>query len=349
MSSSHVVRSIDAFIQLTRFDPNLQPESPAPSISNRIKASLINHRLTELLLYVSRFNKQLTPTMVRWIHYLTHPSSPKASEYASSPPVATPSEQVSEKTMSNAPANASASSGLAVQEVEKSLANAVTERALSSLQEEISWVLSIPDADLREQWWPGKEMPEDSPIPQPLSVGHAVSSVVGRSDRIFNMDCLFPQYTDEWAIPLSRAAAAIRAMRDWFEEEEANNNGERLHFPVEIRFADADGIWLSHGQGRKSCYIGLVQYRPYNQPVRYRQLFAKFEALMRHYAGRPHWAKAHTCSPSELATLYPHWNDFLLVREKCDPDRVFVNPYVERHLLGKVGEEVDSRVFKSRL
>lgn len=70
---------------------------------------------------------------------------------------------------------------------------------------------------------------------------------------------------------------------------------------------------------------------------------------MRHFGGRPHWAKAHTCGVSELSALYPHLPDFLRVREEHDPDRLFVNPYIRRHLLGEVGEGVDARVFKSRL
>lgn len=82
--------------------------------------------------------------------------------------------------------------------------------------------------------------------------------------------------------------------------------------------------------------------------MRYRVLFARFEALMRHFAGRPHWAKSHTCGARELATLYPHMPDFLALREKVDPDGVFLNPYVRRHLLGEVGEEVGVRVFKKR-
>jgi hypothetical protein len=83
--------------------------------------------------------------------------------------------------------------------------------------------------------------------------------------------------------------------------------------------------------------------------VRYRVLFSRFEALMRHYAGRPHWAKTHTVGAAEMARLYPHLDDFLACRAAVDVDGVFLNPYERRHLLGEVGEAVGMRVFKSRL
>ncbi|EPQ31982.1 uncharacterized protein PFL1_00180 [Pseudozyma flocculosa PF-1] len=345
-------------ITMLQANRSTEPATPAPSLPTRLKASLIGHRLTELLLYLGRFDGRLTPTAVRWIHYLTHPTMPKAVEAGEQPRA-----KVSATT--EAPAVLPRANTNARQQDESDGASSAQNSA-AELVKELGRGLDL-DAGAASVGWTteavgggaprasssstglGQTFALDPPAPQPLGGHHPVSAVVGRSDRIFNMDCLFPQYTDEWAIPFSRAAAVIRAMRDWLDEEEANNEGERIHFPIEIRFTDGDGVWLSHAQGRKTCYIGLVQYRPYNRPVRYRRLFAKFETLMRHYAGRPHWAKAHTCSPAELAQLYPHWGDFLATRDAYDPDQIFVNPYIERHLLGKVGEQADSRVFKSRL
>lgn len=70
---------------------------------------------------------------------------------------------------------------------------------------------------------------------------------------------------------------------------------------------------------------------------------------MRHFGGRPHWAKAHTCGALELQKMYPNFADFLRVREHADPDGVFLNPYLRRHLLGHVSEDVSRRLFKSHL
>ena len=62
--------------------------------------------------------------------------------------------------------------------------------------------------------------------------------------------------------------------------------------------------------------------------------------------GRPHWAKAHNCSKTQLVKMYPKFNDFLAVRSRVDPSDVLINPYIRRHLLGELGEDLDMRVFK---
>lgn len=340
-------------ITLLRANRSTEPVSTPQSLTARVKASLVGHRLTEFLLYISRFNRQWPHPAVRWIHALTHPAIPESnSSRMTTPPrnqiaAATESPATEPVTIASSTSDKAGSRDeqqqLLIRDIGQSLAHNGNVGGYAESEPSLLWLQSsVPVGSLNT-------FPPDSAAPRPLTVGNPVWSEVGRSDRIFNMDCLFPQYTDEWAIPLNRAAAAIRAMRDWLDEEQAASDGDRIHFPVEIRFADADAIWLSHAQGRKTCYIGIVQYRPYNRPVRYRQLFAKFEALMRHYSGRPHWAKAHSCSPTELSQLYPHWHDFLATRQRYDPQEVFVNPYVARHLLGRIGEGNDTRVFKSRL
>ena len=123
----------------------------------------------------------------------------------------------------------------------------------------------------------------------------------------------------------------------------------RPHFPVEVRFVDADGIWLSHCYGRKTCFIGVIQFRPYDLPTSYRVLFQRFEALMRQFDGRPHWAKTHTSYRAELKERYPHLDDWLAVQAAYDPERMLVNPYVARHLLDEHGAGRRSVFRKSRM
>ena len=43
--------------------------------------------------------------------------------------------------------------------------------------------------------------------------------------------------------------------------ELADPHGLRPHFPVEIRFTDADDIWLSPSSGARTCWIGIIQYK----------------------------------------------------------------------------------------
>ena len=40
----------------------------------------------------------------------------------------------------------------------------------------------------------------------------------------------------------------------------------------------------------------------------------------------------HTLDAARLRHLYPRFDDFLAVRDRLDPGRVFTNPYLERVL-----------------
>ncbi|GBC03040.1 hypothetical protein RclHR1_04960004 [Rhizophagus clarus] len=149
------------------------------------------------------------------------------------------------------------------------------------------------------------------------------------SYKQFNFDCLFPQYTSEWAIPLENTKEALEKLYDWI-----NHNKENVfvHFPVEIRFSDKDDIWLSPSYNRKVCYIGIIMYRPYDKPVPYKKLWAEFEKIMRSYGGRPHWAKAHTMTTIEFEKTYPKFKEFIKLQKSLDPNGIFLNSYLKRHL-----------------
>ena len=97
-------------------------------------------------------------------------------------------------------------------------------------------------------------------------------------------------------------------------------------FPVEIRVAAADDIWLSTAYGRDSAYVAISQYTG----LPYREYFRLFESIAIAVGGRPHWGKMHTRDAAYLATAYPRFDDFLRIRDETDPDRRFANPYLEQ-------------------
>ncbi|KAF7297155.1 FAD-binding PCMH-type domain-containing protein [Mycena indigotica] len=174
--------------------------------------------------------------------------------------------------------------------------------------------------------------------------GPRQSVTIDRSDRIFNIECRYPQYTTEWAIPADRAEDCLCALSAWLKNEQDRSMGERPHFPIEIRWSAGDDLWLSPANGGKeTCWIGIVQFKPYNLPTRYRSMFAEFERVLAAHGGRPHWAKAHHLNSSQLRALYPDLGRFLEVVQKVDPDGLFRNEYIERHLLGHVS---NGREFK---
>ncbi|KAJ7145827.1 D-arabinono-1,4-lactone oxidase-domain-containing protein [Mycena epipterygia] len=168
---------------------------------------------------------------------------------------------------------------------------------------------------------------------------------VDESWKVFNIECRYPQHTTEWALPSANAGACLAALGRWLEEEGKRGEGERPHFPIEVRWSAGDDLWLSPSGGGETCWIGIVQYKPYNLPTRYRALFAEFEAILAAHGGRPHWAKAHHLDARATRALYPQFGKFLKVVEEVDPTGVFRNEYIERHLMGGAG---DGREYKRR-
>jgi FAD-linked oxidoreductase len=127
----------------------------------------------------------------------------------------------------------------------------------------------------------------------------------------------------EYGIPAEHVPAAVREI-----EELIQRKGWRISFPIEVRFAAADDLWLSTAHGRATGYIAVHRYYR-ERPTAY---FAAVESILRAYGGRPHWGKMHTQDAAELGTLYPRFDDFVAVRDRLDPRRLFANPYMERVL-----------------
>jgi L-gulono-1,4-lactone dehydrogenase len=95
-------------------------------------------------------------------------------------------------------------------------------------------------------------------------------------------------------------------------------------FPVEVRVAAADDVWLSTAYGRDSAYVAIHQY----VGLPYQDYFQLFESIATAVGGRPHWGKMHTRDASYLSRAYPRFADFLRVRDETDPGRLFANPYL---------------------
>jgi L-gulonolactone oxidase len=152
-------------------------------------------------------------------------------------------------------------------------------------------------------------------------------SARGPSRALFNFDCLFKQHVDEWALPIERTADALLELRALIARR-----GHPAHLPIEVRFARGDGIWLSPCHGRDTAYVGVIAYMPFGRASEHRAFFVDYERLMARLGGRPHWAKRFGPDAAELGALYPRWRDFLELRARLDPSRVFANAYTDRVL-----------------
>jgi FAD-linked oxidoreductase len=129
----------------------------------------------------------------------------------------------------------------------------------------------------------------------------------------------------EYAIPVESLPDALRDIRTLIE-----SRGWKIGFPIEVRVARGDDNWLSTAEGRATGYIAVHRY--YRDD--YEEYFRAVEQIMIGYAGRPHWGKINYRDAESLATVYPHHADFVAVRDRLDPDRVFTNIYLDR-VLGK--------------
>jgi len=101
-------------------------------------------------------------------------------------------------------------------------------------------------------------------------------------------------------------------------------------FPVEVRVAAADDVWLSTAYGRDTAYIAIHQYTG----LPYQEYFRLLASIAASAGGRPHWGKMHTLDAARFAELYPRFADFLRVRDEMDPEGRFSNPYLEQ-ILGR--------------
>jgi FAD-linked oxidoreductase len=97
-------------------------------------------------------------------------------------------------------------------------------------------------------------------------------------------------------------------------------------FPVEVRVAAADDVWLSTAYDRDSAYVAIHQY----VGLPYEDYFQLFESIATAVGGRPHWGKMHTRDDAYLSGAYPRFADFLRVRDETDPARLFANPYLKQ-------------------
>ena len=130
----------------------------------------------------------------------------------------------------------------------------------------------------------------------------------------------------EYAVPREAGLAVLAEARAAIEA-----SGLRISFPVEIRTAPADDIPLSTAYQRDSLYLAFHTHRDAD----HLDYFALLEPIMRAHDGRPHWGKVHTRTAADLRPAYARFDDFLAMRDRLDPDRVFANPHLER-ILGRL-------------
>ncbi|MFD0590328.1 D-arabinono-1,4-lactone oxidase [Paenibacillus sp. GCM10027627] len=167
-----------------------------------------------------------------------------------------------------------------------------------------------------------RTFPKTSPAISRLSASQVPAMrKVDYSHRLFATQRLVRFNEMEYNVPAESMVPVIEEMRELMARRNYH-----VHFPVECRYAQGDDIWLSPSYGRDSAYIAIHMYKG----MPHQAYFEEMEELFVRFGGRPHWGKMHHLTGARLKELYPMWDEFLRVRDEADPDRILVNPYVEK-------------------
>ena len=170
----------------------------------------------------------------------------------------------------------------------------------------------------------GRRVPAVVPAVQSIAARALTArTYTERSDRVFCTPRRVHFTEMEYEIPRAALSEVLNALPRIID-----GLPFKVQFPVEVRFTGPDDVWLSHGYGRESAYVAVHQF----SGAPYEPYFQAFEAVCRPLGGRPHWGKLHYRTAEDLRPVYPRFDDFVAVRDRLDPARVFANDYLDRVL-----------------
>jgi len=188
--------------------------------------------------------------------------------------------------------------------------------------------------------WVSKTLLENYAFGAVCAAGRAVPSLIPRlatalpstgrqefieeSHDVFATRRLVKFHEMEYSIPRSHLPQALEAIVNAVDRE-----GLRISFPVEVRVTGADDVPLSTSYGRESAYIAVHMFKG----MVYEPYFRLVESILAPMDGRPHWGKIHFQGAATLRRRYEGFDEFVRLRERLDPNRRFLNGYVE-HVLG---------------
>ncbi|MGP9536361.1 D-arabinono-1,4-lactone oxidase [Brachybacterium sp. AOP43-C2-M15] len=198
-----------------------------------------------------------------------------------------------------------------------------------------AWVKQVvgDDEELPEEWLGGRRALEPvHPLPgMPADFCTDQSGEPGPAhERLPHFRLEFTpssgeEIQSEYFVAREQAADALAAVMPL---------GERIRpllHASEVRTVAADELWLSPAHRRDSA---CVHFTWKQLPREVATLLPEIEERLAPFAPRPHWGKVFTLAPEQVRAQYPRLEDFLTLRDRLDPDRVFTNAYVER-LLGE--------------
>ena len=121
----------------------------------------------------------------------------------------------------------------------------------------------------------------------------------------------------EYSIPAEDGPACFAEVREMIIA-----NFPELQWPLEYRTVAADELMISAARGRPTVTISAHQDIALDD----RPLFTACEEIFRSYDGRPHWGKVHYQTGDELAAIHSEYRRWWEIRDRYDPDELFVTP-----------------------
>lgn len=123
----------------------------------------------------------------------------------------------------------------------------------------------------------------------------------------------------EYSIPAADGPACLQEIRRLIQSDFKD-----VVWPVEYRTVAEDDIWLSMASGRPTVTISVHQDIRLDETAYYRAC----EEIFLSYGGRPHWGKVNYLDGQQLAGLYPQYERWWQVRDRFDPEGIFLNAYM---------------------
>ncbi|GAA2334333.1 D-arabinono-1,4-lactone oxidase [Saccharopolyspora halophila] len=168
------------------------------------------------------------------------------------------------------------------------------------------------------------------PLNRVCAAAWSARSYRDRSYRVFTTPRRIRFVESEYALPRELLPEVLRELRGV-----ATRLSDPVMFPVEVRVAAPDDVWLSTAYRRPTAYIAVHQ----SIGMPHREWFDAFEDIAGAAGGRPHWGKMHRLDAAALRERYPRFDDFRRIRAAVDPDGVFANPHLN-HVLGPVDNSI---------
>lgn len=153
---------------------------------------------------------------------------------------------------------------------------------------------------------------------------HGTGTATDLAHRVLVNNPVVRWEESEWALPRPALGAAVRELLGAITERELD-----VGFPLEVRVGPAESGWLHPAYGRATAWVAAHTAAGTDSEP----LFRLVAEVLADHGGRPHWGKRHPWGAAEVSEAYPRLADFVAVRNRFDPARVFSNPHLER-LLG---------------